>query len=136
MIRPPCLLRASPRFHSAADARSHGKPPVDRQDRLVVSLLSVALLVSSAARAQTFRADYSGANEVPPNASTATGVGIFTLDASGLLYYRIQHNVINETAAHIHGPALPGVNAGVQFALPSGGLTPFFGPSLMTGSPS
>ncbi|MEJ8844540.1 CHRD domain-containing protein [Lacibacter sp. H375] len=63
-----------------------------------------------------FSATYSGANEVPANASTATGtiVGVYN-DATNTIYYNIVFSGLsaNTTAAHFHAPAAPGVNAGV-----------------------
>ena len=63
-----------------------------------------------------FSATYSGANEVPANASTATGtiVGVYN-DATNTIYYNIVFSGLsaNSTAAHFHAPAAPGVNAGV-----------------------
>lgn len=63
-----------------------------------------------------FSATYSGANEVPANASTATGtiIGVYN-DATNTIYYNIVFSGLsaNSTAAHFHAPAAPGVNAGV-----------------------
>lgn len=64
------------------------------------------------------------AQEVPVNASTATGCGTFRIDtAANTLTYTIVVGGLTsaETAAHIHGVANPGVNAGVLVALPVGG---------------
>ena len=59
--------------------------------------------------------------EVPTNASLATGSGTVTVNTlTNTLSYNITHNVANETAAHIHGPAARGVNAGVLVGLPAG----------------
>jgi hypothetical protein len=63
-----------------------------------------------------FTATYSGANEVPANASSATGTiaGVYN-DATNTIYYNIVFSGLsaNTTAAHFHAPAAPGVNAGV-----------------------
>lgn len=63
-----------------------------------------------------FTATYSGANEVPANASTATGtiVGVYN-DATNTIYYNIVFSSLsaNSSAAHFHAPAAPGVNAAV-----------------------
>lgn len=72
----------------------------------------------------TFTATLTGAQEVPPNNSTATGSGTVVLsrDPGGAT---ISVNVsfaglaANATAAHIHGPALPGVPAPVIIPLPN-----------------
>lgn len=63
------------------------------------------LLPASAARAQTFFAYLSGANEAPPVASNGTGTAIVTLDQL-LQTMRVQVTFSgltgNTTAAHIH----------------------------------
>jgi hypothetical protein len=81
------------------------------------------------APAQSFTATLSGTQEVPPNASTATGYGIAVLDnaettiAVALGFSGLTTNAI---AGHIHGPAPAGTNAPVLF-----NLSP---PATMTGS--
>ena len=85
----------------------------------------------AAATAQTFTVTLSGLQEVPANASTATGLASVVLNAAETT---ITVNVSwtgltggNATAGHIHGPAAPGVNAPVIF--------PFAGvPAATTGS--
>ena len=79
----------------------------------------VAALSTSIASAQTsFQAVLSGLNEVPANSSTASGFGTVVLSADQTQI------TVNESwtglsapasASHIHGPALPGANAGVLF---------------------
>lgn len=70
----------------------------------------------------TYTAVMSGANEVPPNASTGWGLGTFFLsDDHDSLYYAL-HWILNNTytASHIHaGPA--GVNGGVVHAFSNAG---------------
>lgn len=64
-----------------------------------------------------------GRQEVPPNASAASGVGIYSLDrGADELGVDIRHCGLGspETAAHIHGFAPPGVNAGILTFLPAG----------------
>jgi len=68
--------------------------------------------------------------------SAATGVGIFSYDSvTQLLQFQIIHNVANPTAAHIHGPALPGTDAGVLYAIgASNGASPIVGNVTLTGT--
>ena len=95
---------------------------------LIVTLLVLALGVAAYAVPITFTATLTGAQEVPPNASTATGSGTFVLnDAMTALTYSITVFGLDVTgsqtvgtgdnlvAAHIHAPAPPGVNAVVVF---------------------
>ncbi|MBK8984062.1 MAG: CHRD domain-containing protein [Ignavibacteria bacterium] len=59
----------------------------------------------------------SGLEEVPPNASPATGTLVGTYDDNtNTIVFTVtwQDFIGTTTAAHFHGPALPGVNAGVQ----------------------
>ncbi len=64
-----------------------------------------------------------GGQEVPAVATGATGFALFNIDpvANNLSYY-INYGGLGsaETAAHFHGTALPGTNAGVLFPLPAG----------------
>ena len=88
---------------------------------LCAGLLS-ALVASSAWAALHMRADLSGANEVPPNGSLGTGVGFFLIDTdTNTLFFHVDYSGLGapETAAHIHGFAAPGVNAGVLVGLPA-----------------
>ncbi len=89
----------------------------------VVAALSLLALLGATAWADLFfQAELSGAQEVPPNASAGTGIGTFTLNtATNMLSFNIAYGGLGgiETAAHIHSPALAGVNAGVLFPLPA-----------------
>ena len=78
-----------------------------------------------------FTVTLSGAQEVPPNGSPATGTGTLELNgAETLIAARVSWSGLtgNASDAHIHGPAGPGVNVGVLF--------PFTGsvPAATTGS--
>jgi hypothetical protein len=63
---------------------------------------------------ETFTATLSGANEVPPVTTTATGTA--TINAvGGTLVYRVDVvGLNNPTLSHIHAPALAGTNVGVK----------------------
>jgi hypothetical protein len=91
--------------------------------RLAIPLAVLAASLSATAGQQAFFFQLNASQEVPPTASTATGVGLMTLDTTtGALSYNITFSGLSsaETAAHIHGPAPVGVNAGVIFTLPAG----------------
>jgi hypothetical protein len=68
-------------------------------------------------------AQLDGAQEVGPVATPASGWGVFTIDP---LVNELRYHVVftglsgAETAAHIHGPAIHGTNAGVLLSLPAG----------------
>jgi len=63
-----------------------------------------------------FTAELSGANEVPPNTSSASGKAEASLDsATKALTYSVTFTGLTGPAigAHIHGPAEAGKNAGI-----------------------
>ena len=82
----------------------------------------------------TFTANLSGANEVGPNASPATGFATVTLDPA---LQTLQLNVTfsnltsNDVAAHIHCCAPAGVNVGVATTVPA---FPGFPPGVTSGN--
>ncbi len=98
--------------------------------------LAAALIAATPALAatSTFKATLSGKEEVPPTASPGTGSIEATFDpASKKLTWTGNHSGLTsaETAAHFHGPAAPGTNAGVVLpveAKPS----PFQGSATLT----
>jgi hypothetical protein len=60
-----------------------------------------------------FVASLSGAEEVPPSGSTATGSASFVFDpGTNTISYYLQHTVVGATASHIHQKA-PGLNGPV-----------------------
>ena len=68
----------------------------------------------------TLKADLKGTNEVPPNASPASGHAEATLDTdTKVLTYKVTYADLTGPAlgAHFHGPGEAGKNAGI--ALPS-----------------
>lgn len=86
---------------------------------LGLSLFVVVAFAGTAAAGPTHRFEFglSGIEEVPPNASPATGFAIVDYnDVTNLLEWNITYNglVGVQTAAHFHGPAPAGVNAGVR----------------------
>lgn len=69
---------------------------------------------------QSFRATLSSAAEVPSNASAGSGSLEASLDKStSVLKYKLSYSGLTgpATMAHFHGPAMPGVNAGVVVPL-------------------
>jgi hypothetical protein len=67
----------------------------------------------------------TGAQEVPPTTSKGTGTAVLTLDAAKkTVAWKLTWKDLtgDAGAAHIHGPAAPGANAGVVVGL--GGTAP------------
>jgi len=90
--------------------------------RLLVLGALALCLVSGAAQAETkvFKATLSGGSEVPPTTSAGTATATATLDtATKKLSWDVAYSGLTgpALAAHIHGPANPGQNAGVVVPL-------------------
>ena len=65
---------------------------------------------------------FSGANEVPPNTSTASGTADVTYNKeTKMLSYSVNYSGLSgpATMAHIHGTAAKGANSGVKHDLTS-----------------
>ena len=83
-------------------------------------LTAVLLIVSATAKAETFSAYLNAAQEVPTNASTATGFARVVVNESlGTFSYTVVFSGLlgAQTALHIHAPGVIGVNAGVAITL-------------------
>ena len=97
-----------------------------RKSILFAVAMLLAVVQSASADLFQFNISATGAQEVPPNASTATGSAIAILDtATGIItlngtFTGLQGNVNN---AHIHGFAAVGVAAGVKVGLAFTGTT-------------
>jgi len=86
--------------------------------QIVTLALATAFSTGMASAQSTYHAILTGAEEVPANASTATGFGTVVLNAA------MTQITVDEswsglsspaTASHIHGPAGLGTNAAVLF---------------------
>lgn len=83
----------------------------------------------------TFTTELRGSNEVPPNASLASGSVDAVLNTStNLLRWRASYSGLSgpATAAHFHGPAPIGANAGVALPWPSPVTSPMEGRAILT----
>jgi aldose sugar dehydrogenase len=92
----------------------------------VVSNTNGAVYQVSGKQPALFVATLTGAQEVPPTNSTATGTATVLLspdEKSARVSLNFSGLSSAQTAAHIHGPAAPGVSAPVLFPLPNGNLT-------------
>jgi hypothetical protein len=103
----------------------------------LAGLVATAVLRATLASAETssFKADLKGTSEVPPTTSQGTGNLTATYDTvTKKLSWKgtISGLSGNPTAAHFHGPAEPGKNAGVL--VPAPGVTmgsPFEGSATL-----
>jgi hypothetical protein len=116
----------------------------DRRSMLgycIAGTAGAALLASSkpsSAAAETFKATLNGATEVPPNESKGAGTLTATYDpATKALSWNGSYSGLtgDVTAAHFHGPAEPGKNAGVAVWISTKGSpfpSPFSGSATLT----
>jgi hypothetical protein len=101
-------------------------------------LVGAGLVFASGAQAQTkmFHANASGTQEVPPVTGAGKATGMFTLNpATKELSWSVTMSGLSSdaTAAHIHGPAASGANAGVEINLaPNGIKSPLEGKATLT----
>ena len=99
-------------------------------------ILAAAFLVPAArAETVTFHATMNAATEVPAKPSSGTGTVEATLDsATKELTYTVTYANLTgpATAAHFHGPAAPGANAGVLVPLSPPLTSPIKGTATLT----
>ena len=87
-----------------------------------VAFAGCSMMPMAAANTAEVSATLSGAAEVPPNTSPGTGTLTGSFDkSSNLLKWKITYSGLTgpATAAHFHGPAAAGSNAGVVLPFPS-----------------
>ena len=94
----------------------------------VVSLSNGAVYEIKSKPSLLFTATLNGAQETPPNNSPATGRATLLLspdEKTARLSVTFSSLSSNQTDAHIHGPAAPGVSAAPVFHLPLGQISDF-----------
>ena len=97
--------------------------------------LGAAIAFAGPACAQKFKATLDGKSEVPANTSAGTGSADLDYDAaSKKLNWKVTYSGLSgpATAAHFHGPAESGKNAGVAVAIPNAGSSPVEGSATLT----
>lgn len=100
-----------------------------------VAALGAAVAFASPAFAEKFKATLDGNSEVPPNATTGKGEADIDYDPSSkkLTWVLIYSGLTGPaTAAHFHGPAEAGKNAGVAVAIPDAAKSPAKGSATLT----
>ncbi|MEJ0016200.1 MAG: CHRD domain-containing protein [Acetobacteraceae bacterium] len=104
-----------------------------------MSLLAAAFAVGSLSAASAamveFRATLSGKSEVPVTPSTGSGDVLATLDtATKKLTYTMTYMGLSgpATAAHFHGPAASGANAGVVVPIGTSPASPVTASATLT----
>jgi Cu/Zn superoxide dismutase len=105
--------------------------------RRSLAIAAVAALCAGSASAATekFTATLAASSEVPPTTSAGSGTATVSLDTTA---HEITYDVTFKglasaaTAAHIHGPAAAGKNAGVVVPLGSAPTSPIHGTAKLT----
>ncbi len=105
--------------------------------RTMLAMLALGATVAFAgpAFAEKMKATLDGKSEVPPNASAGTGTADIDYDAATKkLSWKLTYSGLSgpATAAHFHGPAEPGKNAGVAVAIPGATASPVEGSATLT----
>ena len=105
--------------------------------RTMLAMLALGATVAFAAPAcaEKMKATLDGKSEVPTNASAGTGTADIDYDAATKkLSWKLTYSGLSgpATAAHFHGPAEPGKNAGVAVAIPNAGTSPVEGSAVLT----
>jgi CHRD domain-containing protein len=94
-----------------------------------------AVVLAGPAFADKMKATLDGKSEVPANASAGTGTADLDYDpASKKLTWKLTYTGLSgpATAAHFHGPAEAGKNAGVAVAIPNATASPVEGSATLT----
>jgi CHRD domain len=103
---------------------------------VTAAMLSLTVMAASPALAEmvAFKATLKGAEEVPPTTGSGAGAVDVSFDtASKKLSWNGSYSGLSgpATAAHFHGPAEPGKNAGVVVPAPAP-ASPFEGSATLT----
>ena len=105
-------------------------------NKTVIAALALgAVAFAGPASAEKLKATLDGKSEVP--ATTTSGTGTADLDydaASKKLSWKLSYSGLSgpATAAHFHGPAEAGKNAGVAVAIPNATSSPVEGSATLT----
>src|SRR5882757_10071200 len=102
---------------------------------LATLALGAAIAFAGPAFAEKMKATLDGKSEVPANTSAGKGTADIDYDAATKkLSWKLTYSGLSgpAIAAHFHGPAEPGKNAGVALAIPNAALSPAEGSANLT----
>ncbi|MBR0815110.1 CHRD domain-containing protein [Bradyrhizobium diazoefficiens] len=97
--------------------------------------LGAAVAFAAPASAEKLKATLDGKSEVPATTTSATGTADLDYDAaSKKLSWTVTYSGLSgpATAAHFHGPAEAGKNAGVAVPIPNAASSPVKGEATLT----
>ena len=108
-----------------------------RKTRTMLATFALGATVAFAgpAFADKMKATLSGASEVPANTSAGKGAADIDYDAATKkMSWKLTYSGLTgpATAAHFHGPAEAGNNAGVALAIPNATTSPVEGSATLT----
>lgn len=104
---------------------------------VALALFTVTACGDSKPKTTTYSAELNGKNEVPPVTTDATGTAKFTLDrGSKTLSWEVTYKGLtgDAVAAHLHGPAKEGANAGVAVPFTAPLASPIRGSAVIPDS--
>ena len=100
---------------------------------LVAGRLTVGMWASAQAAVVSYKATLTGASEVPPVTTSATGTAAVNVDtATKKLSWTVTYSGLTAAAAHIHCGAAAGANAGVAVNFGTSLASPIQGSGEMT----
>src|SRR6266702_3432590 len=102
---------------------------------LATLALGAAIAFAGPAFAEKMKATLDGKAEVPPNTSAGKGTAEIDYDAaSKKLSWKVTYSGLSgpATAAHFHGPAAAGKNAGVAVPIANPNASPVAGSATLT----
>jgi len=102
---------------------------------LAAFALGAAVAFAGPAFADKMKATLDSKSEVPPNASAASGTADIDYDpASKKLSWKVTYSGLSgpATAAHFHGPADAGKNAGITVPISNPNTSPVEGSATLT----
>jgi hypothetical protein len=129
---------------AAHPAKSKEKAMMMTRHTVVRTALAASLVTLAVAgcgqmrpsqKVDIYEATLSGAQEVPPANTAGTGRAEIQLNTNtNVLSWKVTYSGLTgpATAAHIHGPAGPGANAGVVIPFPGANANPIAGQATIT----
>jgi hypothetical protein len=108
---------------------------MSKKTRLAALALGAAVAFAGPAFADKMKATLSGADQVPANTTAGKGTADIDFDpASKKLSWKVIYSGLSGpvTAAHFHGPAEAGKNAGVAVPIPNATSSPAEGSATLT----
>jgi hypothetical protein len=102
---------------------------------LAALALGIAVVVAGPASAEKYKVTLDGKSEVPANTSAGTGTADVNYDAATKkLTWTLTYSGLTgpATAAHFHGPAEAGKNAGVKVPITNATSSPSEGSATLT----